>query len=180
MPIDIDFNQNTKLDPQITQYYAPSTLKIIAQTVLNHLAQNPQIALPYFDHLKADDWQKMPKQLEIYLTDPQEGRQLNLEARGKDYATNILSYPSDLPQEIQTQLPSLPLGELILCHEVIATQAHEQNKPLKHHITHLIVHGILHLLGFDHELGETEQAQMEALEIAILAQLQIPNPYEMA
>lgn len=119
-----------------------------------------------------------PCELEIYVTDSVEGQELNLEARGKDYATNILSYPSDLPESVMEILPSLPLGELVICHAVVVSQADEQGKTVREHLTHLIVHGILHLLGFDHELGQAEQDEMESLEIEILRGLGIENPYE--
>ena len=105
-----------------------------------------------------------------------EGRELNLEARGKDYATNILSYPSDLPVAIIDLMPTLPLGELIICHEVVVREAAEQDKTVAQHISHLLVHGMLHLLGFDHELGQAEQEEMQVLEIEILASLNLPNP----
>lgn len=119
-----------------------------------------------------------PCELEIYVTDSVEGHELNLDARGKDYATNILSYPSELPESVLEILPSLPLGELVICHEVVTRQADEQGKTVSDHLTHLIVHGILHLLGFDHELGQAEQDEMENLEIGILQTLNIKNPYE--
>ena len=74
-------------------------------------------------------------------------------------------------------MPDIPLGELIICHEVVEQQATEQNKTVANHATHLLVHGILHLLGFDHELGQAEQDEMEGFEIAILEKLGIANPY---
>lgn len=117
-------------------------------------------------------------ELEIYVTEPVEARAINLDARGKDYATNILSYASELPEAVLELLPALPLGELVICHAVVVSQAAEQGKTVEQHLTHLLVHGMLHLLGFDHELGQAEQDEMEAIEIAILDKLSIANPYE--
>ena len=117
-------------------------------------------------------------ELEIYVTEPVEARAINLDARGKDYATNILSYASELPEAVLELLPALPLGELVICHAVVISQAAEQGKTVEQHLTHLLVHGILHLLGFDHELGQAEQDEMEAIEIAVLDKLSVANPYE--
>lgn len=117
-------------------------------------------------------------ELEIYVTEPVEARAINLDARGKDYATNILSYASELPEAVLELLPALPLGELVICHAVVVSQAAEQGKTAQQHLTHLLVHGMLHLLGFDHELGQAEQDEMEAIEIAVLDKLSIANPYE--
>ena len=75
-------------------------------------------------------------------------------------------------------MPALPLGELVICHAVVANQAAEQGKSVSEHLTHLLVHGILHVLGFDHELGQAQQDEMERIEIAVLASLSIANPYE--
>lgn len=160
----------------IESLYQPQQIIDILGTVLDELdASQAQITIP--SEIGNFVFQKNCE-LEIYITDPLEGRDINLDARGKDYATNILSYPSDLPESVIEMLPTLPLGELVICHEVVAQQAREQGKTLEHHLTHLLVHGILHLLGFDHELGQTEQDEMEALEIAILSKLGITNPYE--
>jgi probable rRNA maturation factor len=74
-------------------------------------------------------------------------------------------------------MPTLSLGELIICHEVMVREAQEQDKTVAQHISHLLIHGVLHLLGFDHELGEAEQDEMERFEIEILAGLNLPNPY---
>lgn len=117
-------------------------------------------------------------ELEIYVTEPVEARAINLDARGKDYATNILSYASELPEAVLDLLPALPLGELVICHAVVVSQAAEQGKTVEQHLTHLLVHGMLHLLGFDHELGQAEQDEMEAIEIAVLDKLSVANPYE--
>ena len=135
------------------------------------------LTLPYFDDINVEQWQEKIKALDIYITDEVEGRELNLEARGKDYATNILSYSSDLPAAIIGLMPTLPLGELVICHAVVVSEAAEQNKTVNQHISHLLIHGVLHLLGFDHELGQAEQDEMERFEIDILAELALPNPY---
>lgn len=169
----------TLSDELVSNYYPVDKLQTILVTTLNVMneQQASGVSLPYFSELDTSLWQDKSKELGVYLTDIEEGRNLNLEARDKDYATNILSYPSDLPPFILQQMPTIPLGELIICHEVVATQAQEQNKSTDEHITHLIVHGILHLLGFDHELGQAEQDEMESFEIAILEKLGVSNPY---
>ncbi|WP_230661296.1 rRNA maturation RNase YbeY [Psychrobacter sp. I-STPA10] len=167
-------------DDVIAQYYTDNFITPIAQTTLVYISEliNTGLTLPDYADLDSEIWQSKDKVLDIYITDMQEGRQLNLDARGKDYATNILSYPSDLPTSLIEVMPELPLGELIICHDVLITQADEQGKTTEQHLTHLLVHGILHLLGFDHELGQTEQDEMEGFEIEILANLGLPNPYE--
>ncbi len=147
--------------------------------VMYHKLQDG-VSLPYFhdDDLPYQDWMALPKSLDIYLCGSDEGRELNLDARAKDYATNILSYPSGLPHEVCLMMNDVPLGELVICHDVIIKESQEQGKAAEHHLTHLVVHGILHLLGFDHELGQEEQDEMEGFEIQILATLGISNPYE--
>ncbi|PNK61201.1 rRNA maturation RNase YbeY [Psychrobacter sp. FDAARGOS_221] len=163
-------------DSTLDQYYSLEHIQQVLTTTLDYMSSQP-VDFPYFEELAKDEWSQKPKELSVYLTDSTEGRALNLEARDKDYATNILSYSSDLPAFILTEMPSIPLGELIICHEVVEQQAAEQNKPIAEHATHLLVHGILHLLGFDHELGQAEQDEMEGFEIAILEKLGIGNPY---
>lgn len=161
-----------------TFYHRENLLKVMMAT-LDYISERVKngLTLPYFDDINPELWQEKSKALDIYITDSVEGRELNLEARGKDYATNILSYPSDLPAAIIELMPTLPLGELIICHEVMVREATEQDKTVAQHISHLLVHGMLHLLGFDHELGQAEQDEMEGFEIEILAGLHLPNPY---
>ena len=99
-------------------------------------------------------------------------RDINRRYRGKDYATNVLSFPYEpLPHE-KTAL----LGDLVICPAVVAREAREQGKPLRNHYAHLTVHGTLHLLGFDHERADDAGA-MEAIERKVLAKLGIPDPY---
>ena len=166
-------------DELLDTFYHRDTLLPVMMAALDYIDGriNNGLTLPYFSDIDVDLWQAKSKALDIYITDETEGRELNLEARGKDYATNILSYPSDLPAAIIALMPTLALGELIICHDVIVREAAEQEKTVAQHISHLLIHGVLHLLGFDHELGQAEQDEMEQFEIEILAGLNLPNPY---
>lgn len=110
--------------------------------------------------------------LAIRIVDAREGRALNRHYRGKDYATNVLSFPAELPEGVKLPL----LGDLVICAPVVAREANEQRKPVAAHYAHLTVHGVLHLLGWDHE-DEKEAESMEQLEREILAGLGLPDPY---
>lgn len=116
--------------------------------------------------------------LAVRLVGNKEGRALNRHYRGKDYATNVLSFPAEIAEGVK--LPKgvkMPLlGDLVLCAPVIAREAKEQKKPLASHYAHLTVHGALHLLGWDHE-DSREAECMEQLEREILAGLGLPDPY---
>lgn len=105
----------------------------------------------------------------ILLTDDDSVRELNARFRGKDYATNVLSFPA--PQN-----PEGLLGDIALAYGVCTREAAEQGKPLAHHLQHLVAHGVLHLVGYDHET-DAEAEQMEGLERVILAGLGVPDPY---
>ena len=105
----------------------------------------------------------------ILLTDDDSVRDLNARFRGKDYATNVLSFPA--PQN-----PEGHLGDIALAFGVCAREAAEQGKPIAHHLQHLVAHGVLHLLGYDHET-DAEAEHMEGLERVILAGLGVPDPY---
>ena len=166
-------------DKTLDDFYNREQLLSVMMATLNYIDEQIKngLILPYFDDIDTEQWQEKIKALDIYITDEDEARELNLEARGKDYVTNILSYPSDLPAAIIGLMPTLPLGELVICHAVMIREAAEQNKEAVQHISHLLVHGILHLLGFDHELGQAEQDEMERFEIEVLAGLDISNPY---
>jgi probable rRNA maturation factor len=101
--------------------------------------------------------------------------EINAEWRGKAKATNVLSFPVSGAMPVPAGEPR-PLGDIALAYGVVSREALEQKKPLSHHITHLIVHGVLHLLGYDHE-SDDEAGAMEAREIMILAELGMENPY---
>ncbi len=104
-------------------------------------------------------------------------RSLNKEYRGKDKPTNVLSFPQMEPEETFAPQHFISLGDIILAEETVSREAAEQDKPLDAHISHLIVHGTLHLLGYDH-IDDEEAEKMESLEIKILSTLGIKNPYE--
>ena len=110
--------------------------------------------------------------LAIRIVDEREGQALNRHYRGKDYATNVLSFPAELPEGVKLPL----LGDLVICAPVVAREAAEQGKPVAAHYAHLTVHGVLHLLGWDHEHDKDAEA-MEQLEREVLAELGLPDPY---
>lgn len=111
-------------------------------------------------------------ELSVRIVDADEGRALNRDYRDKDYATNVLSFSAELPPGVPLPI----LGDLVLCAPVVAREAEEQGKPLKHHYAHMLVHGVLHLLGHDH-MDEAEAEAMETIEREVLAGLGIPDPY---
>ncbi|NNF52055.1 MAG: rRNA maturation RNase YbeY [Gammaproteobacteria bacterium] len=111
-------------------------------------------------------------ELGVRIVGEDEGRRFNRDYRGSDYATNVLSFRAD-------KLPDLsprPIGDLLFCAPVVAREAEEQGKPANAHWAHLCIHGVLHLLGHDHEVEE-EARLMEGLEVEILARLGYQDPY---
>jgi probable rRNA maturation factor len=115
-----------------------------------------------------------PAELSIVLADDALMRALNRQWRGRDAPTNVLSFPAD--ETAPAPDAPLLLGDVVLGFETVSGEAQAQEKPLAHHLAHLVIHGVLHLLGFDHE-SETEAQRMEALETRLLAGLGIPDPY---
>ena len=113
-------------------------------------------------------------ELSVVFSDDAHIRTLNSGWRGKDKPTNVLSFPA-FPVTPGKRLPPM-LGDVVLAAETVAREAELEGKPLDHHITHLVIHGVLHLIGHDHE-DEAEAEAMEALERAALARLAIPDPY---
>jgi probable rRNA maturation factor len=123
-----------------------------------------------------------PVELSVRLTDDEEVRALNAEWRGKDKPTNVLSFPLAEAEELAAadeDGPELMLGDIVLARGVCAAEAADKAVPLDHHAAHLMVHGTLHLLGYDHH-DEAEAEDMEARETRALARLGIANPYEEA
>ncbi len=112
-------------------------------------------------------------ELTVRIVDTEEAQELNLRWRGKDYATNVLSFPADIPDGI-LDIPLL--GDLVICAPVVNKEAQEQHKPALAHWAHMVIHGCLHLLGYDH-IEDNEAEIMEQLERQLLAKLGYPDPY---
>lgn len=111
-------------------------------------------------------------EITIRVVDETESQELNSAYRGKDKPTNVLSFPFEQPPGLNLPL----LGDLVVCQSVVATEAEQQNKTLTAHWAHMLVHGTLHLLGYDH-INDEEAEQMESLEVQILNSLGIDDPY---
>jgi probable rRNA maturation factor len=110
-----------------------------------------------------------PAEIAVRVVGDEESRALNLQYRGKDYATNVLTFGYSTEPVL--------LADLVLCGPVVEREAREQGKTLRAHYAHLLVHGALHAQGWDHETGERDALEMEALEILLLGALGLPNPY---
>ena len=111
---------------------------------------------------------RVDTEVTIRIVDEDEGRALNSQFRGKDYATNVLTFPL-------TEEPHL-MGDIVLCAPIVAAEAKAQNKTLEAHFAHLTVHGALHLHGYDHQIDE-QAGLMESIEVQILTKLGYANPY---
>lgn len=112
-------------------------------------------------------------ELTVRIVDSKEITRLNHSYRGSDKATNVLSFPADIPQHIELPL----LGDLVICADIVAAEASAQSKSRHAHWAHMVIHGTLHLLGYDH-IEDHDAAVMEAREIELLAGLNIDNPYQ--
>ncbi|MRI32841.1 rRNA maturation RNase YbeY [Endozoicomonas sp. OPT23] len=113
-------------------------------------------------------------EVSLRIVDLEEGAELNFQWRQKEGPTNVLSFPSDLPEELNLPL----LGDLVICAPVVEREAKEQGKTLTSHWAHMIVHGTLHLQGYDH-IQDDEAEEMEALETSIMQTLGFDDPYQV-
>ena len=111
-------------------------------------------------------------EMTVRIVDEAESHELNLTYRGKDRPTNVLSFPFECPDEVELPL----LGDLVICRQVVEREASEQEKPLMAHWAHMVVHGCLHLLGYDH-IEDDEAEEMESLETQIMQGLGFDDPY---
>ena len=133
--------------------------KVLKQTLAHPLAHAQTVQMPLHS-----------AEITVRVVDAEEGRALNLHYRAKDYATNVLTFDYALSPVLA--------ADLVLCAPVVAREAVEQGKELRAHGVHLLVHGILHAMGYDHEHSQRDAAAMEALETLILQGLGIANPYQ--
>ena len=111
-------------------------------------------------------------EMTVRIVDEAESHELNLTYRGKDRPTNVLSFPFECPDQVELPL----LGDLVICRQVVEREAAEQEKPLMAHWAHMVVHGSLHLLGYDH-IEDDEAEEMESLETQIMQGLGFDDPY---
>lgn len=111
-------------------------------------------------------------EITVRIVDEAESHDLNLTYRGKDKPTNVLSFPFECPDEVELPL----LGDLVICRQVVEHEAAEQGKPVEAHWAHMVVHGCLHLLGYDH-IDDEEAEEMESLETEIMTSLGFADPY---
>ncbi len=141
-------------------------IRHVVEVTLRHM----YASLPEMVRMSAE-----PLGLAVVFTDDEEVRELNAQFRGKDAATNVLSFSADVeaPQPVGQEIV---LGDVILAYGVVAAEAAEQGKPFTYHMTHMVVHGLLHLLGFDH-LDNVQAETMERHERDILKLFGIPDPY---
>jgi probable rRNA maturation factor len=145
--------------------------KIEIQTIFESTGQPDQEQIQgWIDTALAD--LNQDTEIVVRVVDEQESARLNEQYRHKQGPTNILSFPVEVPEGIELNL----LGDLVICASVLEKEAEEQRKLLTHHWAHIVVHGVLHLLGYDH-IDETEAELMESKEITILKKLKINNPY---
>ena len=178
------------------EHYDSITLHVGAETApaeIGHaadVAREPELELTvqYGDEITAAQRKALPKrkliaewlapalfadtQLTVRFVGDEEGRTLNDSYRHKDYATNVLTFAYDDAPDGKV------VSDLVLCCPVVEKEAQEQGKPLDAHYAHLLVHGALHAQGYDHETSDEDAAEMEALEVDVLAKLGFPNPYQ--
>ena len=146
---------------------APRLVRAAAQRALRRGAAASGLALP------------ARVELGVSLTDDACQQRLNRDYRGRDMPTNVLAFPAWAPGETPASDAPLLLGDVVLAFETVTREAEEQRKPLVDHLSHLTVHGVLHLLGYDHRAPD-EALMMEALESSILVGLGVPDPYRDA
>nr|WP_245592750.1 rRNA maturation RNase YbeY [Advenella mimigardefordensis] len=149
------------------------------RSTVQHVVPVPEITrqrirgwmLRAVDAAMAENPEIIQVELALRLVDAEEARELNSQFRGRDYATNVLTFEYGIDPDGTAR------GDIILCVPVLRQEASEQGKTLREHAAHLVIHGVLHALGYDHE-DEDEAVHMEAIETALLAGLGFPDPYQ--
>jgi len=157
---------------KMNHFILKKTIMVVIQNSINDVSINEQNIKDALQQV-ITDLGKGESELLIRIVDKVEIQNLNKTYRHKDKSTNVLSFPSNLPIEIDESI----LGDVVICANVVASEAKAQNKTFDHHLVHIAIHGTLHLLGFDH-IEESDANKMESLEIKILEKIGIDNPYE--
>lgn len=148
----------------------------VSDQVAEGLPSEAQI-LKWIEASLLDDWQDGETEITLRIVTPEEIQTLNRDYRGKDKVTNVLSFPFEIPPGLVDLGEELPyLGDLVICADVVAQEAMAQQKTLSAHWAHMVVHGCLHLQGYDH-IDDEDADEMENLEIEILSELGILSPY---
>lgn len=144
-------------DPELLEIPTPEELQQIAEAAISSFRNDAEVTIRFVEE--------------------KESHQLDLQYRHKDRPTNVLSFPFEYPDIIPEEQRIL-LGDLVICMPVVKKEAEEQHKKLKDHYAHMVIHGCLHLLGYDH-ITDQEAEEMESLEVDIMThKLHLPNPYE--
>ena len=157
--------------------------KILRQRLALHFDNRSTAAeVPSENQFRRWAWQAVKQQyrradISVVLLDEEEARAYNRDYRGKDYATNVLSFALNEGEILPDQFSDELCGDLIICPQVVLKEAAEQGKTAEQHFAHLTMHGTLHLMGYDH-IEETEAEEMEALEIRLMQAAGYPNPYQ--
>ncbi len=146
-----------------------------------NLPNEKEITLWIENTLKFAQSKYLDPELTIKIISLEESQQLNSDYRGKDKPTNVLSFPFEIPEGLPMEVLKNEnmeniLGDLAICEAMVIQEAQEQSKQVNHHWAHMVVHGILHLLGYDH-IDDSEAEEMENFEVEILSQLGIDSPY---
>ena len=162
-----------KAQVKASMAYNPATITVDLQLVCDDKTV-PEIADFQLWSEAALGVYKKPFELTIRLVNIDESRELNHQYRGKDKPTNVLSFPFEVPEGVELDL----LGDLVICVDVVEQEAIEQQKSLQAHWAHMVIHGCLHLLGFDH-IEDDEAEEMEALETKLITALGFAAPYDV-
>lgn len=165
MPLQIDFQQNALCPADIAcDATLPLIQTMMASTWQQAAAQGRALSLPQAQQFRVC----------IRFVDPAESRALNQSYRGRDYPTNVLSFTTNMLDEAHC----LDLGDLVICGACLVQEAADQGKAASDHFLHLVLHGMLHLIGYDHEF-EADAETMESLEVAVLKEVGVQDPYEV-
>ena len=148
----------------------------IADRSTGHWVPNDALCRNWLEQALRGAKRGHPVTVSLCFVDADEAEQLNRRYRDRQYPADVLSFPSAMPAALRRQLDSDPLGDIVVCAELAKREAQSRDRPVEQHWAHLVIHGCLHLLGYDHA-ADQDAAAMEKIEIEILRNLGIPNPY---